>query len=130
MKNKNFNLRLTEKMKEKNITQADLCRLTGLSTSMVSYYCAGRRVPSMPTVIKIAKALNTTVEYLANGTSMYDNQSDTYSISENKIPYSPAKPLPEHSGQSPAFLIHLLNQEGQRKVISYIEDLLCSGKYS
>jgi len=68
----------------------------------------------MPAAIKIAKALNTTVDYLANGTS--------YLVSESEIPYSPKKANFDS-------LFNLLNQDGQDKVISYIEDLLSSGKY-
>jgi len=124
-----FDLRLTEKMQERDMTQADLCRITGLNTSMISHYCAGQRVPTIPAAVKIAKALNTTVEYLAYGTSTYENQFSAYSISENEIPYSPAKPQLEPSGKSPFKMFHLLNQDGQGKVLSYIEDLLSTGKY-
>lgn len=124
-----FDLRLTEKMKERDMKQADLCRLTGLSTSMVSHYCAGQRVPTLFVAVKIARALNTTVEYLVYGESMYENQFSAYSIAENEIPYSPAKSQAEHSNQSLIFLFRSLNQDGQAKVLSYIKDLISTGKY-
>ena len=109
-----FNLRLTRKMQEQNISQADLCKITGLTTSMISYYCSGQRLPTMPAAIKIAKALNTTVDYLANDTS--------YLVAENEIPYSSKK---SHFNS----LFNLLNQDGQAKVITYIEDLISTNKY-
>jgi transcriptional regulator with XRE-family HTH domain len=58
-----FNIRLLKKMAERDITQAELCRLTGLASSMVSHYCNGQRIPSVPAALKIAKVLYTTVEY-------------------------------------------------------------------
>jgi len=122
-----FNLRLIEKMQEQNITKADLCRITGLTTSMISYYCAGKRLPALSAAIKIAKAINTTVEYLAHGTSTANVPS--YSVAENKISYSSKKSQLKPDEQSLDSLFDLLNQDGQARVISYIEDLLSTSKY-
>jgi transcriptional regulator with XRE-family HTH domain len=88
-----FAKRLTEKMAEHNLSQADLRRLTGLTTSMISHYCAGQRVPAIPAAIKIAKALNTTVEYLATGENTSNRytsarQEPTLLVSENEAPYT------------------------------------------
>ena len=122
-----FNIRLTEKMQARNLTQADLCRLTGLTTSMISHYCAGQRLPNIPAALKIAKALNTTVEYLAQGTSTY--AVSPYSVAEDEILYASQKSQRTTSKQSLVSLIQLLNEDGQSKVISYTEDLLLNNKY-
>ena len=131
MKNKitDFDIRLVEKMQEHGITKADLCRLTGLKTSMISYYCSGKRLPALNAAIKIAEAVNTTVEYLACGTSTANHMVSSYSVAENEIPYSSEKLQTKPAGQSLDSRFHLLNQDGQAKVISYIEDLLSIYKY-
>ena len=134
-----FRLRLTEKMQERGITMADLCRLTGTATSMISYYCSGKRVPTIAVAIKIADALGTTLEYLAQGKSYSEIGSADGLVAEKEIPYSSKKPKtvkPSGELESPKSLellealFHSLNQDGQIKVVSYIEDLLSSGKYN
>jgi len=88
-----FAKRLTEKMAEQNLSQADLCRLTGLTTSMISHYCAGQRVPAISAAIKIAKALKTTVEYLATGENLSNNYTSTQKpallVAEKDANYTP-----------------------------------------
>ena len=120
-----FDKRLTEKMRERNLSQADLCRLTGSTTSMLSYYCAGQRLPTLPVAFKLAKALHTTVEYLAFGNVPYAQPTPLYSVAENKIPYNPNQMQSEQVVTPFA----LLNDAGQAKVMAYIEDLLSTDKY-
>ena len=62
-----FDVRLMNKLVELGFSQAELCKATGISSSQVSYYCSGFRLPTLPVAIKIAQALKTTVEYLAYG---------------------------------------------------------------
>lgn len=127
-----FSSRLTEKMEEQGMTQADLCKLTGLSTSMISHYCTGQRIPTIPVAIKITKALNTTVEYLATGISPHMKlfSSSAFSVAEKEISYSSEKTQIESNEQLAAPLFYSLNLDGQAKVLAYIEDLLSTGKYN
>ncbi len=49
------------------MSQADLVRVTGESRTSISAYCTGERTPGAATAIRIADALDTTVEYLILG---------------------------------------------------------------
>ena len=128
-----FNNRLLEKMAERDVTQADLCRLTGLASSMVSHYCTGQRIPSVPAALKIAKVLYTTVDYLAYGNYPYKKvvNDDNLAVSENGNRYSSEPVLYEcnASEQSMIDKFRSLNREGQSKVIDYVDDLISAKKY-
>ena len=128
-----FNTRLLEKMAERNITQADLCRLTGLASSMISHYCTGQRIPSVPAALKIAKVLYTTVDYLAYGNYTYTTgvNNDSLAISEKENHYK-TKPVIYECSISEQLIIEKyrsLNEDGQRKVTDYIDDFIAMKKY-
>jgi len=96
-----FNKRLMERMSEMRMSQADLCRSTGLATSMVSHYCTGQRIPSVQAAGKIARALDTTIDALVFGKDDHDLLT----------------------------MFRSLNTEGQTKVLAYIDDLQLTRKY-
>ena len=114
-----FDLRLTKRMAELGITQADLCRMTGFASSMISHYCTGQRIPSVPAAVTIAKALKTTVEYLAcSSPAMEKGASDgRLFVAESGVQYTTNS------------LLGSLNSEGRAKVLAYIDDLISTGKY-
>ena len=114
-----FNLRLVERMAELGMTQADLCRVTGFASSMISHYCTGQRIPAVPAAVSIAKALKTTVEYLVFGGPAQKKEASDGSllVKENEMQYTTNS------------LVGSLNEEGQAKVLAYIEDLISTGKY-
>jgi transcriptional regulator with XRE-family HTH domain len=58
VKNSTTSIRLQEIMKERNIKQAELARLTGISRGAVSNYVLGRYEPKSDIINKFAKALN------------------------------------------------------------------------
>jgi len=130
---KDFDRRLTEKMAELSISQADLCRLTGLASSMISHYCTGQRIPSIPAALRIAKVLNTSVDYLAFGSlpKQLNTADNPLTSSENRVRYATKRLSPERieDEQSLIGMFRLLSNEGQNKVFSYVEDLLSTGKY-
>ena len=51
---------------KKNITQVKLSLLVGVSQQSITYYESNTRTPSLPVALRIAKALNTSVEGLIN----------------------------------------------------------------
>lgn len=57
-KNSTTSIRLQKIMKKRNIKQADLARLTGVSRGAVSNYVLGRYEPKADIINKFAKALN------------------------------------------------------------------------
>ena len=131
-----FNKRLLSMMEHRGVSQADLCRLTGLASSMVSHYCTGQRMPSIAAALKIAKALNTTVNYLAYGDRRKSGSGagvdGASSVAESEVPYG-KEPMPINGVDDEQELIDkicLLSREGQAKVMAYIEDLLSTGKYN
>ena len=123
-----FGTRMSEKMAERGISQADLCRLTGFASSMVSHYCTNRRVPSVPVAVKIARVLNTTVEYLAFGTNLQlkNGYISAYEAAEE----SSQEPYDQKAREEALLqLFQSLNAIGKEKVMEYIRDLLASGRF-
>ena len=51
-------------LSEQNMTQKELSQLTGMTESTISHYMKGDRVPRGVNLVKIAKALGTTTDYL------------------------------------------------------------------
>ncbi|MDN5276299.1 MAG: hypothetical protein PWR01_264 [Clostridiales bacterium] len=59
-----FAERLRKLRKERKMTQTDLGKILGLSTSAIGMYEQGRRDPDSNTLQKIADIFNVTVDYL------------------------------------------------------------------
>ena len=58
--------RLQRAMDDRDVTQADLARMTGLSTAIVSQIVSGKtKDPRFMSIVKIARALDVSLEYLA-----------------------------------------------------------------
>ena len=59
-----FSERLTTLMKAKGLSQKDFSKKANITESAMSYYAKGVRVPSGEVLVRIAKALDTTTDYL------------------------------------------------------------------
>lgn len=59
-----FNENLKLLLIEKGLKQADLCRLTGIQTSLMSEYLSGRKSPAIGNAILIADALDVSLDTL------------------------------------------------------------------
>ena len=59
-----FAQRLESVMKEKQLRQHELCRMTGISKSFISSYLAGRFSPKADKLALIAKALGVSEGWL------------------------------------------------------------------
>jgi len=131
--NAGFRKRLLLKMEEHGVSQADLCRKTGFASSMISHYCTGQRVPSVQVAAKIAKELNTTLDFLASGNPKQKKprRGDASLVAENTPPYLSDKPTNGMPGEESSLtdMYNALNPEGKEKVFTYIEDLLYIDKY-
>lgn len=66
--------RIFETMKEKGITQSELSRKSGVSTSTISDWKNKNKMPSSNKLSAIAEALGVPVEYLVNDTFDYINR--------------------------------------------------------
>ena len=54
-------------LKDKNLSQSDLCKITGKSLASFQQQVHHGRVPVADEALEIAKALDTTVEFLLTG---------------------------------------------------------------
>lgn len=68
--------RIKEMLDEKNISQKDLSKMTGITESAISHYVKGDRVPRGANLVKIAKALGTTADDLLSGDVELDKERD------------------------------------------------------
>jgi len=59
-----FGARLKEIRKAKNMSQAELAEAVGTSQSRIADYEAGKTFPTVPVIIRIAKFLNVSADYL------------------------------------------------------------------
>lgn len=59
-----FKTRIAEILEEQKLKQADLCRMTGIPTSLMSNYVTGKASPSLDNAELIANALGVTLDYL------------------------------------------------------------------
>lgn len=65
-----FIQRLTQLMEEKDLTQVELAEKIGITNVTISRYLSGERKPRIEIVAKLAKELNTTVDYLLGNTDV------------------------------------------------------------
>ena len=130
-----FSKRLMKRMMEMRMSQADLCRSTGLATSMVSHYCTGQRIPSVQVAGKIAKSLDTSIDALVFGKPDKNQKKagalNEPAVSEAKKAYLSSKIAQEQACDDYDLLamFHSLSMEGQEKVLAYIDDLQLTRKY-
>lgn len=59
--------RILKRIKELGLKQLDVCNKTGLSTTALSQYCTGKRVPDTVSLYKIATTLGVTMEWVLTG---------------------------------------------------------------
>lgn len=59
-----FKKRVKDIMQNKGLKQSDLAKMTGITEATISRYCNGRRTPNIKALVKIAKILNVSTDYL------------------------------------------------------------------
>lgn len=64
-----FSKTLKRLLDEKNLSQAELCRLTGIPTSLMSNYVKGIKSPTLTNSLKLAKAFEISMDELSGSTS-------------------------------------------------------------
>ena len=73
---KTFIYRLKESMAKRNLSQADLSKLTGIRTSSISDYLSGKYSPKQDKIAIIAKALSVNPGWLMG----YDLKEKTHNV--------------------------------------------------
>lgn len=71
-----FNERLSEAMQIKGITQAELCKRTGIGKSAMSQYISGKFNPKQTRTYLIANALNVSIPWLMGADVPMEEQYD------------------------------------------------------
>ena len=105
--------RFSELLKTRGERPADVTRATGVSSTVFSEWKKGKSQPNVDKLVKIARYLDTTVEYLVTGE---DSRSD---------------PAPVLSPVKKDILedFRKLNAAGREKAADYISDLVGNEKY-
>jgi len=96
--------------KEKNLSQADLAYETGLTKAAISMYELGARHPKIETLEILADYFNVDMDYITGRTitsGIVADDNERLIISQFRA----------------------MNDEGRRRVLQYIADLVDSGKY-
>lgn len=59
--------RIKQRLKELNLKQSDVCRMTGFSKTTLSNYINSNRLPHTPVLYELAKILKVSMEWLLSG---------------------------------------------------------------
>lgn len=86
MDDKIFAKRMREAMDEKNMTSAELCRITGIGKSAISAYRSGKYLPKQNNTYFIAKALGVSPAWLMGGNTKY---VESAAIEQHEVPVTP-----------------------------------------
>ena len=76
-----------ELLKSRNLTAADITRMTGISSTVFSEWKKGKSVPKADKLILIAKALGTTVEYLMTGEDVSNREKAKIDVQISRHPH-------------------------------------------
>lgn len=74
-----FGENLKQQLESRNLKQVDLCRMTGIQTSLMSEYLGGKKNPTLGNAALIADALRIPLDVLVHGT---DAQERTRTAAE------------------------------------------------
>lgn len=104
--------RIQRVLSRKNMTQADVCRLSGLDSGKVSQVVSGRtKDPRVSTIVPIAKALGVSLDYLVFGSLASSDYEDEIQSDLNAM-------------------YGLLNDEGRSRLVKESEILVKSGMFA
>lgn len=74
--------RIKEQLEKQNMTQRELADKTGMTEVSISRYVSGQRMPNGVHIVKIAKALNVSCDYL---TGLTDNELGSLVSQDNVL---------------------------------------------
>ena len=116
-KNQEFAQRLNELLKKNNITQSELAKRMGIAKSSVNGWCKGTAYPRMDKMTELSSILNVDIFTLISGEKPYIISVDAEKFAQ-AIEIK-EKPLLKQLKAS----FTKLNEKGQEKAASYVEDL-------
>ena len=88
-----FSERTSTLMHQYGLNQKDLAKMAGVTESAMSYYIKGERTPRSDVLTRIAKALNTTTDYLLGitNTSAQSKNKELHYLQRNLEKLDPAR---------------------------------------
>lgn len=111
--------RIRQGLKAKDMTQADLCRATGIPKSAMSQYCNGGLVPRQDRTFLIARALGVSEAWLMGFDVPMERNEDKKSL--------PATPSEEAAlDHSLITKLVALTPEEQEKVVAFVQGLIAA----
>jgi transcriptional regulator with XRE-family HTH domain len=116
MYDSDFTSRFREVLRIRDMTQADVARLTGFSTTKVSYYYTGRNEPNKGAMLDLARVLGVDVGWLMG----------------LDVPMTPSKTAPT-MGAGESGLVNIyraLNDFGKERLLERAEEMLGMPKYT
>ena len=109
----------------KNLTQKELGELCGMADSAIRRYELGGANPKIETLKRIASALNVGLEEFMTDSelSLFESMAKLYLQSDFRV--DELESLEEHTPQENYLMVKFreLNDNGQKKVTDYIDDL-------
>ena len=102
--------RIRKRLEELNMTQADLCKYTGINKATVSQYLSGKYLPKQDKIEAIAKVLNVDVVWLMG----YDIKGEALQ-----------KLVSDYNKYELSVIYDKLNDTGRAELIKYAK-LLCN----
>jgi len=82
-----LNKRILDKLKEKNITQAQLAELLGVHRNTINDWIRGRMEPGLKKAFHLAKILNVSIDWLITGIEKQPELYTIYRVGEKEGEY-------------------------------------------
>ena len=89
----NVETRIVTRIKELGLKQLDICQETGLSTTAMSAYCTGKRIPETSALHRISKALKISMEWNITSEELANNLDRTEVLKEKQNLICDGSPL-------------------------------------
>lgn len=125
-----FSERLKNILNEKNITQSELSKITGIGKSSLTAYLKGEYNPKQDKIYKIAKALNVPVFYLTDWEE-YDKKTNLSELKTDIEIYSllSKKFDDEETSQISLIIDNFQKLKDKKRLVDYSNNLLNADEY-
>lgn len=125
-----FSERLKNILNEKNITQSELSKITGIGKSSLTAYLKGEYNPKQDKIYKIAKALNVPVFYLTDWEE-YDKKTNLSELKTDIEIYSllSKKFDDEETSQISLIIDNFQKLKDKKRLVDYSNNLLNADDY-
>ena len=118
--------RLNILRKQQNLTQSELAKKINVAPSTVGMWERSHREPDIDMLIKLANYFNIDINFLLG---ISNDRTPPGKKENNRNATSSKENVYSKDEQSLVESYRALNEEGQEKIIDYVDDLMTSGKY-